>query len=104
MSRNLLTVFVVAAALLLPGSSLFAHHSQSGEFDNSIAVTVHKIATVAQGRVASWHHGQITSDFPKLRQAREAKIFCFRSHPNQPHNSARLTADEGRFAIVTNVR
>ncbi|WOH48102.1 hypothetical protein [Bradyrhizobium sp. sBnM-33] len=34
----------------------------------------------------------------------ESKIFCFRSHPNQSHNSARLTADEGRFAIVTNVR
>jgi hypothetical protein len=33
-----------------------------------------------------------------------AKIFCFRSHPNQSHNSVRLTADEGRFAIVTNAR
>src|SRR5947207_3477695 len=26
-----------------------------------------------------------------------AKIFRFRSHPNQLHNSARLTADEGRW-------
>src|SRR5262245_43823161 len=26
-----------------------------------------------------------------------AKIFRFRSHPNHPHNSARLTADEGRW-------
>jgi len=35
MSRNLLTVFIVTGALVLPGASLFAHHSQSGEFDNS---------------------------------------------------------------------
>ncbi len=40
---------------------------------------------------------QITSDFPKLCQARESKIFRFRSHANQSHNSARLTADEGRW-------
>src|SRR5207237_5197021 len=32
----------------------------------------------------------------KSCQARESKIFCFRSHANQSHNSARLTADEGR--------
>ena len=40
--------------------------------------------------------GQITSDFPKSCQARKSRIFRFRSHPNQPHNFARLTADEGR--------
>jgi hypothetical protein len=34
---------------------------------------------------------QITSDFPKSRQALHAKIFRFRICPNQPHNSARLT-------------
>src|SRR5689334_97041 len=45
---------------------------------------------------ANWHDGQITSDFQKSCQARESKIFRFRSHPNQSHNSARLTADEGR--------
>src|SRR5688500_10716587 len=42
------------------------------------------------------HDGQITSDFPKSCQARDSKIFCFRSHPNQSDNSACLTADEGR--------
>src|SRR5215210_7982729 len=42
-------------------------------------------------------YGQITSDFPKSCQARDSKIFCFRSHPNQSHNFARLTADEGRW-------
>jgi hypothetical protein len=47
---------------------------------------------------------QITSDFPKSCQPRKSKIFRFRSHPNQSHNSVRLTANEGRFAIVTNVR
>jgi hypothetical protein len=45
-----------------------------------------------------------TGKSPKTCPAIQAKIFRFRSHPNQPHNSARLTADEGRFAIVTNVR
>ena len=40
---------------------------------------------------------QITSDFPKSCQARESKIFCFRSDPNHLHNFARLTADEGRW-------
>ena len=45
----------------------------------------------------NWHDGQITSDFPKSCQARESKIFCFRSHANQSHNSARLAADEGRW-------
>ena len=40
---------------------------------------------------------QITSDFPKSCQARESKIFRFRSHANQSHNSACLTADEGRW-------
>src|SRR5437762_3797693 len=34
---------------------------------------------------------------PKTCPALRAKIFCFRSHPNQSHNSARLTADEGRW-------
>jgi hypothetical protein len=71
---------------------------------NGITVTVHKIATAAQRRVTNPHDGQITSDFPKSCQARESKIFRFRSHPNQSHNSVRLTADEGRFAIVTNAR
>ena len=37
------------------------------------------------------HDGQITSDFPKSRQALRAKIFRFRIYPNQPHNSVRLT-------------
>jgi len=53
---------------------------------------------------ANWHDEQITSDFQKSRQAPEEKIFRFHSYPNQSHNSVRLTADEGRFAIVTNVR
>ena len=44
----------------------------------------------------NWRDGQITSDFPKSCQARESKIFRFRSSPNHRHNSARLTADEGR--------
>jgi hypothetical protein len=36
-----------------------------------------------------------------------AKMLAILAQPrraNQRHNSARLTADEGRFAIVTNVR
>ena len=40
---------------------------------------------------------QITSDFQKSCQAPESKIFCFRSHANHRHNSACLTADEGRW-------
>ena len=40
---------------------------------------------------------QITSDFQKPCQAQESKIFRFRSHANQSHNSARLMADEGRW-------
>ena len=48
-------------------------------------------------RAANWHDEQITSDFQKSCQARESKIFRFRSHANQSHNSARLTADEGRW-------
>ena len=52
----------------------------------------------AQCRVATNRHdGQITSDFPKSCQAQESKIFRFRSHANQSHNSACLTADEGRW-------
>ena len=38
-----------------------------------------------------------TGKSPKVCPALRAKIFCFRSHPNHPHNSARLTADEGRW-------
>ena len=44
---------------------------------------------------------QITSDFPKPRQAPESKIFRFRSHPNQSHNFAHPPRQEGRIAIVT---
>ena len=40
--------------------------------------------------------GQITSDFPKWCQPWDSKIFRFRSYPNQSHNAARLTTDEGR--------
>ncbi len=35
MTRNLLTVFLVGSGLLLASVNVFAHHSQSGEFDNS---------------------------------------------------------------------
>ena len=51
---------------------------------------------LVQQPAARWPDRQITSDFPKSCQARESKIFRFRSQPNQSHNSARLTADEGR--------
>src|SRR4051794_24420640 len=44
----------------------------------------------------NWRDEQITSDFQKWCQAQKSKTFCFRSHANQSHNSARLTADEGR--------
>jgi hypothetical protein len=57
-----------------------------------------------QPPATNWRDGQFTSDFPKSCQAPESKILCFRSDPNQSHNSACLTADEGRFAIVTNAR
>src|ERR1044071_5784397 len=40
---------------------------------------------------------QITSDFRKSCQARESKIFRLTCRPNHLHNSARLTADEGRW-------
>jgi hypothetical protein len=45
----------------------------------------------------NWHDEQITSDFPKSCQARESKIFRLTSRANHRHNSARLTADEGRW-------
>ena len=38
-----------------------------------------------------------TGKSAKTCRAPRVKIFRFRSHPNQPHNSARLTADEGRW-------
>src|SRR5437899_8033138 len=52
---------------------------------------------LVQPRATNWHDGQITSDFQKSCQARDLKIFRFRSHANQSHNSACLTADEGRW-------
>jgi hypothetical protein len=52
---------------------------------------------LVQRRAANWHDRQITSDFQKLCQARKSKIFRFRSHANQSHNPACLTADEGRW-------
>jgi hypothetical protein len=44
---------------------------------------------------------QITSDFPKSRQARESKIIRFLDHPNHRYHSARPPRQEGRIAIVT---
>jgi len=41
--------------------------------------------------------GQINSDFQKSCQVQESEIFRFTRGANQPHNSARLTADEGRW-------
>src|SRR3954471_6154626 len=38
-----------------------------------------------------------TGKSPKVCPALRTKIFCFRSHANQSHNSACLTADEGRW-------
>ena len=38
-----------------------------------------------------------TGKSPESCPAPFAKIFCFRSHANHRHNSARLTADEGRW-------
>jgi hypothetical protein len=46
--------------------------------------------------------GQITSDFQKSRQAQESKIFRLSRRANHYYNSARLTRQEGRIAIVTN--
>ena len=40
---------------------------------------------------------QITSDFPKSCQAQESKIFRLTCRANHLHNSACLTADEGRW-------
>jgi hypothetical protein len=40
----------------------------------------------------------------KVCPALPRKIFRLSRRANQRHNSARLTADEGRLAIVTNVR
>ena len=48
-----------------------------------------------QRPATNWHDGQITSDYQKSCQARESKIFCFRSHANHRHNSARLTRLRG---------
>jgi hypothetical protein len=47
--------------------------------------------------------GQITSDFQKLRQARQLKIFRFRSYANQGHIIRHPVPREGASAIVTNV-
>src|SRR5882757_5810044 len=47
--------------------------------------------------------GQINSDFQKSCQARESKIFPWRRRANHFYNSARLTRQEGRIMIVTNV-
>ncbi len=35
MTRNLLSVFLAGASLILAASAVFAHHSQSAEFDRS---------------------------------------------------------------------
>ena len=35
MTRNLLSVFLIVSGLLLGAANVLAHHSQSGEFDNS---------------------------------------------------------------------
>ena len=63
--------------------------------DCGLICFMHK-RNLVQRRAANWHDRQITSDFQKSCQARKSKIFRFRSHPNQPHNAARLAADEGR--------
>jgi hypothetical protein len=39
----------------------------------------------------------LNSDFQKSCQARNQEIFRLTARPNQSHNSARLTADEGRW-------
>jgi hypothetical protein len=52
---------------------------------------------------ASWHKlsKQFQRDLPRPLLPR--KTFRFRRRANQHYDSARLTADEGRVAIVTNV-
>ena len=44
-----------------------------------------------------------TGKSPKVCPALAEKTFRFRRRANQHYDSARLTADEGRVAIVTNV-
>ena len=48
--------------------------------------------------------GQITSDYRKSCQVPESKIFYFPRRANHRHELARLTRQEGRIMIVTNVR
>ena len=91
------------------GKSQRAHHFKtSSTIDGGHAVALPTLAACelicfarkrnfVQQPATRWHDGQITSDFQKSCQAQESKIFCFRSHANQSHNSARLTADEGRW-------
>jgi hypothetical protein len=38
---------------------------------------------MASPGATNWRDGQITSDFPKSRQAQESKIFLFRRRANQ---------------------
>src|ERR1700750_200611 len=42
-------------------------------------------------------HDGTTGKSPKTCRVPRTKIFRFRPHPNQSRNSARLTADEGRW-------
>jgi hypothetical protein len=67
-----------------------------------LVVIMDCFATLAMTMWRQWpatnrYNWQITSDYPKSCQAPESKILCFRSRPNHPHNSACLTADEGRW-------
>ena len=70
----------------------------------NLAAGLRQINPTAAPGVALAEPGQITSDFQKSCQARKSKIFRFPRRANQRHKSARLTRQEGRIAIVTNVR
>ena len=62
-----------------------AHHlSSSALLDGGHAVALPTLrgCAIAMGNCDKSTCEQITSDFPKSCQARESKIFCFRSHAN----------------------
>ena len=90
------------------GKAQRAHHSRMisdrwwarCRFAHPAVLRTDLLPAQAQSRciaAANQHDGQITSDFQKSCQFQESEIFRFTRGPNQSRNSARLTADEGRW-------
>ena len=88
---------VARVSVATPGTAITAYRLRSYGLQFRWALRTDLLRTQAQLHAEACDKLARRANQQKPVQPFSQKIFCFRSHPNHAHNSARLAADEGRW-------